>query len=106
QWINPTPAPLYDLVVIGAGTAGLTAASLAAGLGAKVALVESGLLGGNCLNTGCVPSKAVIRTSRLVAEMRNAAKYGAQPPVDIPVDFAAVMRRMRDIRARISRGDS
>jgi pyruvate/2-oxoglutarate dehydrogenase complex dihydrolipoamide dehydrogenase (E3) component len=106
QWINPTPAPLYDLVVIGAGTAGLTAAGMAAGLGAKVALVESGLLGGNCLNTGCVPSKAVIRTSRLVAEMRNAAKYGAQAPVDIQVDFAAVMRRMRDIRARISRGDS
>ncbi|MGV8939931.1 MAG: mercuric reductase [Lysobacter sp.] len=106
QWRNPMPAPLYDLVVIGAGTAGLTAATVAAGLGAKVALVESGLLGGNCLNTGCVPSKAVIRTSRLYAEMRNAAKYGAQVPAEVPVDFSAVMRRMRDIRARISRGDS
>ncbi|NCO20383.1 MAG: FAD-dependent oxidoreductase, partial [Gammaproteobacteria bacterium] len=63
-------------------------------------------LGGDCLNVGCVPSKAIIRTSRLYAEMRNAEHYGAQIPADIRVDFAAVMERMRGIRARISRADS
>ena len=105
-WRNPSPAERYSLVVIGGGTAGLVAAHAAAALGAKVALIERNLLGGDCLNVGCVPSKAIIRTSRLYAEMRNAEQYGAQVPADIRVDFAAVMERMRDIRARISRADS
>ena len=106
EWRNPKPADRYGLVVIGGGTAGLVAAHAAAALGAKVALIERNLLGGDCLNVGCVPSKAIIRTSRLYAEMRNAGKYGAQVPADIRVDFAAVMARMRGIRARISRTDS
>src|SRR5216110_602686 len=76
DWQNPTPAPRYNLVVIGAGTAGLVTAAGAAGLGAKVALVEKGLLGGDCLNVGCVPSKAVIRSSRVVADLRDAARLG------------------------------
>ena len=105
-WRNPKPADRYSLVVLGAGTAGLVAAHAAAALGAKVALVERNLLGGDCLNDGCVPSKAIIRTSRLYAEMRNAEQYGAQTPADIRVEFPAVMRRMRGIRARISRADS
>jgi len=105
-WRNPKPAGRYTLVVIGGGPAGLVAASTAASTGAKVALVEQALLGGNCLNVGCIPSKAIIRTSRLYAEMRNAEHYGAQVPADIRVDFAAVMQRMRRIRARISRVDS
>jgi pyruvate/2-oxoglutarate dehydrogenase complex dihydrolipoamide dehydrogenase (E3) component len=105
-WRNPQPADRYNLVVVGAGTAGLVAAHAAAALGAKVALIERNLLGGDCLNIGCVPSKAIIRTSRLYAEMRNAGRYGAQIPADIRVDFPAVMQRMRGIRARISRGDS
>ena len=105
-WRNPQPADRYTLVVVGAGTAGLVAAHAAAALGAKVALIERNLLGGDCLNVGCVPSKALIRTSRLYAEMRNAAQYGAHIPGDIRVDFAAVMERMRGIRARISRADS
>ena len=67
-WRNPDPAPLYDLVVIGGGTAGLVCAAGAAGLGARVALVERGLLGGDCLNTGCVPSKALLRAARAVHE--------------------------------------
>jgi len=103
---NPQPADRYMLVVIGAGPAGLVAAHAAAALGAKVALVERELLGGDCLNVGCVPSKTLVRTSRLYAEMRNAEHYGAQIPADIRVDFAAVMQRMRRIRARISRVDS
>ncbi len=103
DWRNPTPATCYDLVVVGGGTTGLVAAQAAAALGKKVALVERHLLGGNCLNIGCVPSKALIRTSRLYAEMRDAERYGAQMPADIRVDFAALMRRMRNIRARLSR---
>ncbi len=64
DWVNPEPAGRYNLVVIGAGTAGLVTAAGAAGLGARVALVEKHLLGGDCLNVGCVPSKALIRASR------------------------------------------
>ncbi len=106
RWRNPKPAGRYNLVVIGGGPAGLVAATAAASMGAKVALVERALLGGCCLNVGCVPSKAIIRTSRLYAEMRNAEHYGAQVPRDIRVDFPAVMQRMRRIRARVSRVDS
>jgi len=105
-WCNPVPAARYNLVVIGAGTAGLVAAHAAAALGAKVALIERHLLGGDCLNVGCVPSKAIIRTARLYSEMRHATQYGAQIPGDLRVDFSAVMLRMRGIRARISRADS
>jgi pyruvate/2-oxoglutarate dehydrogenase complex dihydrolipoamide dehydrogenase (E3) component len=105
-WRNPQPSDRYSLAVVGAGTAGLVAAHAAAALGAKVALIERGLLGGDCLNVGCVPSKAIIRTSRLYAEMRNAQQYGARTPADIRVEFPAVMQRMRGIRARISRADS
>ena len=103
---NPQPADRYSLVVIGGGAAGLVTAHAAAALGAKVALVERNLLGGDCLNVGCVPSKAIIRTSHLYAGMRNAETYGAQIPSDIRVDFAGAMRRMRGIRARIGRADS
>ena len=105
-WRNPVPVPRYDLVVIGAGTSGLVAARTAAAKGAKVALIERHLLGGTCLNIGCVPSKAIIRTSRVYAEMHHADQYGALVPPRIPVDFALAMRRVRDIRARISRSDS
>ena len=68
DWTNPQPADRYHLVVVGAGTAGLVTAAGAAGLGAKVALVERHLMGGDCLNVGCVPSKAIIRSSRVVTE--------------------------------------
>ena len=99
-WRNPRPADRYRLVIIGAGPAGLVAAHAASALGAKVALVERELIGGDCLNIGCVPSKTLVRTSRLYAEMRNADRYGATAAVDIDVDFAAAMQRMRRIRAR------
>ncbi|MBF2077062.1 MAG: mercuric reductase [Synechococcales cyanobacterium T60_A2020_003] len=108
DWINPTPADCYDLVVIGAGTAGLVVAAGAAGLGIglKVALVERHLMGGDCLNVGCVPSKCMIRSSRVVAEMANADAFGVKSPTEIEVDFPAVMERMRRLRAGISHHDS
>src|SRR4030066_236894 len=94
DWVNPTPAPRYNLVVIGGGTAGLVSAAGAAGLGAKVALVERHLLGGDCLNVGCVPSKCVIRSSRVVADIRDAYQHGLRNSNHIEIDFPEVMRRV------------
>jgi len=105
DWINPTPAAKYHLVVIGAGTAGLVTAAGAAGLGAKVALVEKHLMGGDCLNYGCVPSKALIRSARAAAAARSAASFGVQTG-NVSVNFPAVMERMRRLRADISPNDS
>jgi pyruvate/2-oxoglutarate dehydrogenase complex dihydrolipoamide dehydrogenase (E3) component len=106
QWRNPQPRDRYNLAVVGAGPAGLVAAHAAAALGAKVALIERALLGGDCLNIGCEPSKTIVRTARRYAEMRDAGHYGAQIPAEIRVDFARVMQRMRRIQARLSRVDS
>jgi pyruvate/2-oxoglutarate dehydrogenase complex dihydrolipoamide dehydrogenase (E3) component len=106
DWKNPEPASRYNLVVIGAGTAGLVTAAGAAGLGAKVALVERHLLGGDCLNVGCVPSKCLISSSRIVGDSQKAAALGVRVPDGVEADFAAVMERMRRLRARISHHDS
>jgi pyruvate/2-oxoglutarate dehydrogenase complex dihydrolipoamide dehydrogenase (E3) component len=106
DWRNPDPAPRYNLVVIGAGTAGLVTAAGAAGLGARVALLERHLLGGDCLNVGCVPSKCVIRSSRVVGDVRAAPELGLRIPDGTEADFPAVMERMRRLRARLSRIDS
>ncbi|MHC5851043.1 mercuric reductase [Nostoc sp.] len=109
NWVNPQPADVYDLVVIGAGTAGLVVAAGAAGLdlGLKVALIEKHLMGGDCLNVGCVPSKTIIRSARVVGEILNAKDLGVNiPQHHIDVDFSKVMARMRRIRADISHNDS
>lgn len=105
-WVNPEPARRYNLVVIGAGTAGLVTAAGAAILGAKVALVERDLMGGDCLNFGCVPSKALIRSARAAAEVRDAARFGVEVPPGTRVNFPAVMERMRKLRAELSPIDS
>jgi pyruvate/2-oxoglutarate dehydrogenase complex dihydrolipoamide dehydrogenase (E3) component len=105
EWTNPEPAARYHLVVIGGGTAGLVAAAGAAGLGARVALIERHLLGGDCLNAGCVPSKAMIRAARAAADVRDAAEFGVEVS-GMQVDFAAVMERMRRLRAGLSPHDS
>jgi pyruvate/2-oxoglutarate dehydrogenase complex dihydrolipoamide dehydrogenase (E3) component len=103
-WSNPTPASIYDLVVIGGGTAGLVCAAGAAGLGARVALIERERLGGDCLNTGCVPSKALIRSARAVAEARAAAAVGLAATAS--VNFDRVMARVRARRADLAANDS
>jgi len=108
SWVNPEPKERYHMVVIGAGTAGLVSAKGAAGLGARVALIERHLMGGDCLNVGCVPSKGVIRASRAWQEARQAAERFGGPAVDpgAAVDFGAAMERMRCLRAQISDVDS
>lgn len=75
DWRNPEPAAIYNLVVIGAGTAGLITAGAAAVLGARVALVARDRMGGDCLNTGCVPSKALLRSARLYSDLGNARAF-------------------------------
>lgn len=106
NWVNPEPAGRYNIVVIGAGTAGLITAVIAASLGAKVALIEKHLMGGDCLNVGCVPSKGVIRAARAWADLRNAEEFGLHISPGVKYDFGAVMARMRKLRARISHNDS
>nr|WP_321501675.1 mercuric reductase [uncultured Dethiosulfovibrio sp.] len=95
----------YDLVVIGAGSAGLVAAVGGARMGAKVALIEKGLLGGDCLNSGCVPSKAIIASARRAHLLKTAKDMGISSG-EIVVDFPAVMSRMKGIRSRLSANDS
>jgi pyruvate/2-oxoglutarate dehydrogenase complex dihydrolipoamide dehydrogenase (E3) component len=105
-WVNPPPVARYQLVVVGAGTAGLVTAAAAAGLGARVALVERHLMGGDCLNVGCVPSKAVVRSARVARELRDAAALGIRAAAPVEVDFGAVMERMRRVRAELAPHDS
>lgn len=106
KWINPTPSGRYNLVVIGAGAAGLVTAAIAAGLGARVALIEKHLLGGDCLNVGCVPSKALISASRAAAAAKDGTGFGVHAAANPDVRFADIMERMRRIRSQISPNDS
>jgi len=106
DWANPQPSGRYNLVVIGAGTAGLVTAAGAAGLGAKVALIEREMMGGDCLNVGCVPSKGLISAARTARSAKYAGEFGVNIPDGANVDFAQVMERMRRLRAAISPHDS
>ncbi|MBL0713720.1 MAG: FAD-dependent oxidoreductase [Desulfosarcina sp.] len=103
KWVNPTPQTSYNLVVIGAGAGGLVSSS---GVGARVALIESHLLGGDCLNVGCVPSKALLRCARAAAAVRQAPAFGINIEGEVTVDFGQVMERLRRLRAQISPVDS
>ncbi len=105
-WVNPEPKPWYHLVVVGAGAGGLMAAIGAASVGARVAIVERALLGGDCLTVGCVPSKSLIRSSRAVREVERAERLGVPVSGAPQPDFGAVMRRMRRLRSQISENDS
>lgn len=102
DWKNPVPQNTYDLAIVGAGPAGLAAAELAARHGFRVALIEHNRLGGNSLNVGSVPSKAIISTARVYGTMRDAEEFGAPIPSEPALDFCQVMTRMRRIRTRIS----
>ncbi|PWB46074.1 MAG: pyridine nucleotide-disulfide oxidoreductase [Candidatus Methylomirabilota bacterium] len=95
----------FDLAVIGGGTAGLVTSAGAASLGAKVALIERDRLGGECLHTGCVPSKALIRSAKVLHLMRRAADFGLNPP-EVSFDFVKVMDRMRQVQAQVGKHDS
>jgi pyruvate/2-oxoglutarate dehydrogenase complex dihydrolipoamide dehydrogenase (E3) component len=106
SWCNPTPEGPYDLVVVGAGSGGLVTSLIASSLGARVALVERHLMGGDCLNVGCVPSKSLISGARIVHDARQATRFGLPASEAESADFGEVMRRMREIRARISEEDS
>lgn len=101
-WTNPTPRGRYDLAVVGGGPAGLAAAEAAARGGHSVALIERHRLGGNSLNAGTVPSKAIVGAARVFADMRHAEEFGVAVARNPKADFAAVAERMRRIRARIA----
>jgi len=104
--MRPDALP-FDLLIIGAGPAGLVAARAALAADARVALIEARRIGGNCLHEGCIPSKTLIRSAQLIAELRNAPNFGVDG-VEVPadVDFEAVMTRVRRVRDRILRTDS
>ena len=106
DWVNPKPNGPYNLVVLGAGTAGLVTAAIAASLGARVALIERNLMGGDCLNVGCVPSKALIRASRARSNAEEASQFGIALSGSTTQNFSTVMERMRRIRSELGHVDS
>ena len=102
---QPKGAAIYNVVVIGGGTAGLVSAAGTAGLGGRVALVERNKMGGDCLNFGCVPSKALISSARLIERIRHGEKWGLAK-TNPSFEFMDVFARMRDLRAEIAPNDS
>mmetsp|Transcript_8373 Transcript_8373/g.14472 ORF Transcript_8373/g.14472 Transcript_8373/m.14472 type:complete len:736 (+) Transcript_8373:28-2235(+) len=104
--VDPTPQKTYNMVVIGAGAGGLVTAVGSVGMGAKVALIERHLLGGDCLNVGCVPSKCLLRCAKAVKDAKNGGEFGVRVKGEVEVDFGAIMERMRRIRASIAPVDS
>lgn len=106
DWKNPSAKKHYNLVAIGAGAGGLVSSSIAAGLGGTVALIEKHLLGGDCLNVGCVPSKALIRSAHTIKAIKTCNEFGVKVNGSVDVDFPGIMQRMRRLRADISPNDS
>ncbi len=96
---------IYNVVIIGAGTAGLVAAAGTAGLGGRVALIERNKMGGDCLNYGCVPSKALIASARAINSIRHASKWGLDEE-EPRFEFQTVFESMRSRRAKIAPNDS
>ena len=107
DYTNPTPSEPYDVVIIGAGVSGLISSIISAWLGKKCALIEKHAMGGDCLNIGCVPSKALIGCARAMHSTKHLDEFGViLPPGEVKIDFSKVMERMRRIRAKISHHDS
>ena len=105
-WQAPSPAPLYNMVVIGAGAGGLVTAAQSSKRGGRVALIERGMMGGDCLNIGCVPSKALLACAKRLQQVRTAAEFGVGVGGEPSLDFGEVMGRMRRLRADIAEADS
>jgi pyruvate/2-oxoglutarate dehydrogenase complex dihydrolipoamide dehydrogenase (E3) component len=105
NWVDPERTD-FDIVVIGGGAAGMVTSAATAMLGAKAALIERGFIGGDCLVTGCVPSKAFLKAANVAHTARTASEYGVIIEGEVRVDFPKVMERVRKIRAEISKGDS
>lgn len=116
DWLDPKAngkdgSSTYDMVCIGAGVGGLVTAASAAGVGAKVAMIEENLLGGDCLNVGCVPSKAIIHSANMAHSVKGDIKRLEEAgvfvdPNAVRIDFEKVMERVRKVRAEISHHDS
>ena len=107
QWVDPAnDQGKYDMVVIGGGAGGLVTAAGASGVGARVALIERNFLGGDCLNTGCVPSKAFLKCANVCHSARTCEEFGIEIEGEIKVNFKTIMERMRKLRAQISENDS
>lgn len=106
SWVDPTPKKKYNLVALGGGAGGLITSGSAASLGGTSALIESHLLGGDCLNVGCVPSKALLSCAKMASSVRHASDYGIEIQGEVKVDFPAIMQRLRKLRADISPVDS
>jgi pyruvate/2-oxoglutarate dehydrogenase complex dihydrolipoamide dehydrogenase (E3) component/uncharacterized membrane protein YdjX (TVP38/TMEM64 family) len=104
RWTRPARFD-RNLVVIGAGSAGLVAAYIAAAVKAKVTLVEKHRMGGDCLNTGCVPSKALLKTAKIISQIRSSEKYGLKQ-ASVEFDFADVMERVQRVIRTIEPHDS
>src|SRR3954453_21428474 len=96
---------LVDMCVIGAGAAGLTTAAIAAQLGVRTVLIERAEMGGECLNTGCVPSKALLAAAKAAQAVRSAGRFGVSGAAP-EVDFAAVRRHVRGVVEAIAPHDS
>src|SRR2546423_10130962 len=94
----------YDLVIVGMGSGGMVAAEFAATLGVHVAVVERGRVGGDCLWTGCVPSKALLASAKAAHTMRHADKYGLTP-VEPTIDTARIWARIRDVQQQVAATD-
>src|SRR6266436_5560506 len=102
----PKPARFdRNLVVVGAGSAGLVAAYIAAAVKAKVTLIEKDKMGGDCLNTGCVPSKALIKSARLIAQAKRAREFGLKA-MQVEFDFADIMERVQRVVRTVEPHDS
>jgi hypothetical protein len=97
--------PVYDLIAIGAGAGGLVSAKQSARRGAKSAMISEKMAGGDCLNVGCVPSKALLSATKTIAAVKRSAEFGVLLNGEMKVDFGKIMTRLRQLRTKIAPAD-